>query len=36
MADTNFDRLAVSIKRYIDDKTKNSSSSPVDIFSFGK
>ena len=36
MADTNFDRLAVSIKRYIDDKTKNSSSSPVDMSQYVK
>lgn len=36
MADTNFDRLAVSIKKYIDDKTKNSSSSPVDMNQYVK
>lgn len=36
MADTNFDRLAVSIKKYIDDKTKNSSSSPVDMSQYVK
>ena len=36
MADTNFDKLAVSIKRYIDDKTKNSSSSPVDMSQYVK
>lgn len=36
MADTNFDRLAISIKRYIDDKTKNSSSSPVDMSQYVK
>lgn len=36
MSDTNFDRLAVSIKRYIDDKTKNSSSSPVDMSQYVK
>lgn len=36
MADTNFDRLAVSIKKYIDDKTKNSSSSSVDMSQYVK
>lgn len=36
MADSNFDRLAISIKRYIDDKTKNSSSQPIDMSQYVK
>lgn len=35
MANTNFDRLATSIKKYVDDKTKNSSSS-VDMSQYVK